>query len=134
MFAETVDLRLTLPAQEQQSYAGLLALTLEQVDLSVLQPQYFVLVDRNANVQSVMVYWKSDWRSSAVAYVFIGASPASTGNPGEFEHFRHRLAYSNTRSPISTFAPREPGTHWVFSAMARRISASTTLDGSKRSA
>jgi len=83
-YEEEVDRRLTLPAEEQERYAALLAAELEKAGYSRLSPQYFVLVDRSRNVQTVMIYWKS----TAGDYVFIGASPASTGRPGEFEHFQ----------------------------------------------
>jgi hypothetical protein len=84
LYEEEVDRRLALPAKEQQHYAGLLAAQIEQAGLFGLQSQYFVLVDRNPNVQAAMIYWKS----ASGEYFFIGASPASTGRPGEFEHFQ----------------------------------------------
>jgi hypothetical protein len=83
-YQEQVDRRLAVPAQERQRYAGLLAAQLRKVDLSGLQSQYFVLVDRNPHVQAVMIYWMSP----SGEYFFVGASPASTGRPGEFEHFQ----------------------------------------------
>jgi hypothetical protein len=84
VYEDEVDRRLTLPVEEQQRYAELLAAEIEQVGFSGLQSQYFVLVDRNPNVQAAMIYWKS----VSGEYSFIGASPASTGRPGEFEHFQ----------------------------------------------
>jgi len=84
VYQEQVDRRLAMPAKEQQRYAGLLAAQLRKADLAGLQSQYFVVVDRNPHVQAVMVYWMS----ASGEYFFIGASPASTGRPGEFEHFQ----------------------------------------------
>jgi len=83
VYEEEVDRRLTLPVEEQQRYAGLLAAEIEQAGFSRFQSQYFVLVDRNPHVQAIMIYW-----TSASGEYFIGASPASTGRPGEFEHFQ----------------------------------------------
>ena len=82
-FAREVDLRLVLPQPVQEEYAARLAAALEHVGLMPAAPQYFVLVDRSPNVQAVLVYWfglDGTWQ-------FVGASPASTGKPGEFEHF-----------------------------------------------
>ncbi len=84
LYEKQVDRRLMLPVEEQERYAGRLAAELEAAQLSGLQPQYFVLVDRSPSVQAVMIYWKSD----SDEYFLIGASPASTGRPGEFEHFQ----------------------------------------------
>ena len=83
-YEEQVDRRLAIPADEQQRYAGLLATEIEQAGLFRLQSQYLVLVDRNPLVQAVMIYWTS----VAGEYFLIGASPTSTGRPGEFEHFQ----------------------------------------------
>lgn len=46
-------------------------------------PQYFVLVDRSPRVQAALVFW----RSPEGALELVGAAPASTGKPGEYEHF-----------------------------------------------
>jgi hypothetical protein len=81
-FAQQVDRRLIVPVAEQQRYAELLSKTLADAGLQELRPQYVVLVDRNVFVQAVMIFWKSD-----SGFVWIGASPASTGKPGQYEHF-----------------------------------------------
>jgi len=84
LFEQEVDRRLNLPAGEKHRYASLLAAELQDFELSGLQSQYFVLVDRNPNVQAVMIYWKS----VSGEYFWVGTSPTSTGRPGEFEHFQ----------------------------------------------
>lgn len=104
VYQEEVDRRLTLPVEEQQRYAGLLAAEIEQVGFSRLQPQYFVLVDRNSHVQAVMIYWTS----ASGEYFFIGASPASTGRPGEFEHFQTPVGVFE--HSIASFDFRSEGT------------------------
>jgi hypothetical protein len=57
--------------------AKALATALEASGHSALAPQYVVLVDRSPKVQAVMVFWGSP----DGGFEFIGASPASTGQP-----------------------------------------------------
>ena len=83
LFEREVDRRIELPESEQNEYAQRLADSLAAHGLADLLSQYFVLVDRDPHVQAVMIYWKS----AAGEYRFIGAAPASTGRPGEYEHF-----------------------------------------------
>lgn len=87
VFRQQVDHRLPVPDVEQQRYATLLEKALTEAGLDDLPSQYFVLVDRNALVQAVMIYWKS----GSGEFRFIGASQASTGQPGRFEHFETPL-------------------------------------------
>jgi hypothetical protein len=104
LFEEEVDRRLVVPAEEQQRYAALLAAEIEQAGLVGLQSQYFVLVDRNPNVQAAMIYWKS----ALGDFVLIGASPASTGRPGQYEHFQTPVGvFEHT---IANFDYRAEGT------------------------
>jgi len=84
LFAEQVERRLDLAGGERSQYAQRLSAALASAGLADLPPQYFVLVDIAPKAQAVMIYWKSDDGQ----FHFIGASPASTGRPGEFEHFR----------------------------------------------
>jgi hypothetical protein len=83
LFKQEVDRRIELPESEQNEYAQRLAAALAAHGLADLPSQYFVLVDRDLHVQTVMIYWKSP----EGAYRFIGAAPASTGRPGAYEHF-----------------------------------------------
>ncbi len=83
LYAQQVDRRLNIPIEDQRRYGDLLAKALEDSGVRELPSQYFVLVDRNEFVQAAMIYWKS----GSGDFVFIGASPASTGRPGQFEHF-----------------------------------------------
>jgi hypothetical protein len=84
LFVEQVERRLALPERERQEYAQRLSAALAAAGLADLPSQYFVLVDIAPKAQAVMIYWKSDDGQ----FHFIGASPASTGRTGEFEHFR----------------------------------------------
>jgi hypothetical protein len=83
LFEREVDRRIELAESERDEYAQRLAEALAAHGLADLPSQYFVLVDRDPHVQAVMIYWKS----AAGDYRFIGAAPASTGRPGEYEHF-----------------------------------------------
>jgi len=85
-FTLEVDRRLDVPAAEQRRYALRLAAALAEAGVaapSVPAGEYFVLVDRSARVQALLLYW----RSPQGAWQLIGASPVSTGLPGEFEHY-----------------------------------------------
>jgi len=62
------------------AWAALLSTLLADKELS---PQYVVLVDRNPFIQAVAIYWMAPDGT----FHFIGASPASTGKPGSFDHF-----------------------------------------------
>jgi len=83
IYEQQVDRRLNIPVEEQSRYAELLSDSLTNVGLKDVNSQYVVLVDRNAFVQAAMIFWKS----TGGEFRFIGASPASTGKPGQFEHF-----------------------------------------------
>jgi hypothetical protein len=82
-FMREVDRRLAVPAEEQAGYAKRLEKALAQAAVADTRPQYFVLVDRSAQMQAAFVYW----RSPEGGWQFIGASPVATGRPGEYEHF-----------------------------------------------
>jgi hypothetical protein len=81
VFAHVVDRRLDVPDADQRAYAGLLDDALAQSDLS--GPQYVLLIDRSEFVQAAMPYWMGPDGD----FLFIGASPVSTGKPGRFDHF-----------------------------------------------
>jgi hypothetical protein len=79
-YALEVARRLAVPEADQQAWALLLSKRLADKELD---PQYIVLVDRNPFIQAVAIYWVASDRT----FHFIGASPASTGKPGRFDHF-----------------------------------------------
>ena len=83
LYRRDVDQRLEVPAGEQRFYAEMLEAALRDARLTPSTSQYVLLVDRNANVEAIMLFW----RSSTGTVIFIGASPTSTGRPGGFEHF-----------------------------------------------
>jgi hypothetical protein len=86
-FREQVDHRVDVPVDEQRRYAMLLQKALIDTGLDDAPAQYVVLVDRNALVQAAMIFWKS----ASSEFAFIGASQASSGQPGRFDHFETPL-------------------------------------------
>ncbi|MGF6535273.1 hypothetical protein P3T20_006091 [Paraburkholderia sp. GAS206C] len=84
MFARDVTRRLNVPAAAQQEYGQRLQTALEQNQLGNLSGEYVVLVDRNANVQALFIYFRA---TPSDKWLMIGASPVATGRPGEFDHF-----------------------------------------------
>lgn len=82
-----VDMRLDLPALETRRYAHLAAAALARAGVSLAQPQYVVVVDRDPLVQAVLLFWIS----GPGEFHWLGASPASTGRPGSFDHFETPL-------------------------------------------
>jgi hypothetical protein len=84
VFAQDVTRRLKVPAAEQRAYADRLQTALGQHMLGNLSGEYVVVVDRNANVQALFIYFRA---IPADSWQMIGASPVSTGRPGEYDHF-----------------------------------------------
>jgi hypothetical protein len=84
VFTHSVTRRLKVPVAEQRAYADRLETALEANTLGSLSGEYVVLVDRNANVQALLIYFRA---VPADAWQMIGASPVATGRPGEFDHF-----------------------------------------------
>lgn len=83
IYAQTVDRRLTLPADEQQYYAELLLFQLKKAGLYQLQSQYLLLVDRSPYVQASLLFWLADDAHAEL----IGASPVSTGTENGYDYF-----------------------------------------------
>jgi hypothetical protein len=84
VFAQTVTRRLKVPAGEQRAYANRLQTALTANTLGNLSGEYVALVDRNANVQALFLFFRA---APADNWQMIGASPVSTGRPGEYDHF-----------------------------------------------
>jgi len=84
LFAQDVDRRLKVPAAEQRAYADRLEAALDAHVLGNVSGEYVVMVDRNPNVQALFIYFRA---APADAWQMIGASPVSTGRPGEYDHF-----------------------------------------------
>jgi hypothetical protein len=86
-YSAQVDKALKLPELELQRYARLAAMALANANLMLDQAQYVVVVDRDPNVQALILYWRSEYGE----FRLIGSSPVSTGRPGSFEHFETPL-------------------------------------------
>lgn len=83
LYRATVDRRLEVPREDQALYARLAEQALARAGLAPPAPQYVLVVDRDADVQALLLFW----RSAAGAWQWVGASPVSTGRPGSFDHF-----------------------------------------------
>jgi hypothetical protein len=103
LFAQQVDRRLIVLMAEQHRYAELLSKALADAGLQELRPQYIVLVDRNVFVQAAIIFWKSE----SGDFVLIGASPASTGKPGRYEHFETPTGVFNHSAASACLLPLE---------------------------
>ncbi|MFP3567354.1 L,D-transpeptidase [Paraburkholderia sp. SIMBA_030] len=84
VFTHEVTRRLKVPAAEQRAYADRLQTALGENVLGNLSGEYVVLVDRNANVQALFIYFRA---TPSDTWQMIGASPVATGRPGEYDHF-----------------------------------------------
>lgn len=83
LFAQQVDRRLNVPQSERTFYGEALQDSLIRAGVQLRMPQYVLLVDRSRAVQAAFLYWV-DERGGAY---FVGATPASTGKPGAYDHF-----------------------------------------------
>ncbi len=83
LFAQSVDRCLVVPAETQQGYAQQASGVLAAAGLVDLPAQVVVVVDSNPLVQALMLFWMAP----GAAAQLIGASPVSTGRPGQFDHF-----------------------------------------------
>lgn len=83
MFNQEVNHRLNPPLEEQIHYAQLLDKTFSDAHISVLLPQYVMMVDRNPKVQAALLFL----RTPEATWKWIGATPISTGRVGTFNHF-----------------------------------------------
>lgn len=86
-FAAEVDRRLDVPVAEQQGYLALLDAALAAAGVRLDAPQALVLVDRDVHVQAAFVLV----RTAHGGWLWLGASPVSTGRTGAFDHFRTPL-------------------------------------------
>lgn len=86
IFQREVDRRLDVPRQDQARYAQLLEAALASAAAPLATSQFVLMVDRSPYVQAVFLYWL-DAQTASDRLRFIGASPASTGKPGQFGYF-----------------------------------------------
>ena len=86
-FEAEVPRRLDVPEAEREYYAGLLDEALATPGPDPGWPQSVLLVDRSEQGQAACVLL----RPPGGAWCWLGATPASTGRVGAFEHFRTPL-------------------------------------------
>jgi hypothetical protein len=85
-FEQEVDRKLMPPPEAQALYAQLAEGALAKAGVQVTASQYILVLDRSPKVQAIFLYWL-DTQDASARFRFIGASPASTGKPGRYEHF-----------------------------------------------
>jgi hypothetical protein len=83
-FLRHVKPRRNLPAASAKFYAGMLGDALRTAGLTAEAGHWVLLVDRNPRVQAIMLYGRT---AADAPWQWIGATPVSTGRPGEFDHF-----------------------------------------------
>ena len=83
LFDSEVRPRLQLPADESLAYSLRLQQALQAAQVQIDSPQIVVLIDRSQKVQAALIFMGSTWQG----WRLIGATPVSTGLPGQFDHF-----------------------------------------------
>ncbi len=71
--------RLEIPAPEIPRYARLAEDAFRRAGTPLSSPQYVLVVDRDPNTQASFLFW----RSETGTFILVGASPVSTGQPGQ---------------------------------------------------
>ena len=84
VFGREVTRRLHVPHADQRAYGERLQAALEEKGLGELAGEYVILVDRAADVQALFIYFRA---MPDEPWQMIGASPVSTGRPGQYDHF-----------------------------------------------
>lgn len=87
LYARSVDKTLVVPAEVQGSYARQASKVLAAAGLVNLPAQVVVVVDSNPQVQALLLFWMAPGATPQL----IGASPVSTGRPGQFDYFETPL-------------------------------------------
>lgn len=82
-----VDRVLEVPPAEIPRYARLTDAALAKAEVTLSGPQYLIVVDRDPNMQALLVLFRSADGQSQL----VGASPVSTGLPGDVGHFETPL-------------------------------------------
>ncbi len=83
VYRTQVDRQLAVPVSALPRYAELTEEAFAQAAITPGHSQYVVVIDRSPVVQALLLLW----RKARGEYVFVGASPVSTGRPGGFDHF-----------------------------------------------
>lgn len=86
-FIRIVGQHLVVPAATALDYAVLLDAALAVAGIREITPKFILLVDRNPNVQVLLLYWGT----AEGSWTLVGASSISTGLPGRYQHFKTPL-------------------------------------------
>jgi hypothetical protein len=100
-YRDQVDRVLEVPPSEMPLYVRLTESALAKAGVALSQPQYLIVVDRDENMQALLLLFRGAdgrWR-------LVGASPISSGLPGSPENFEtplgvfeHSRANADSRS------------------------------------
>lgn len=92
-YAEQVDRQLIVPGDEVLRYGQLAEAALANADITLIEPGYVIVVDRDPQVQALLLFFHhgNSGGSGNAAWQLVGASPVSTGRPGRFEYFKTPL-------------------------------------------
>lgn len=82
-FESEVDRRVNVPLDQQQRYIELLRRTLDVAGFTDQAARSWVVIDRSANVQAMFLLVSAP----PDRWIWLGASPVSTGRPGSYDHF-----------------------------------------------
>jgi hypothetical protein len=100
-YRDQVDRVLEVPASEMPLYVRLTESALAKAGVALSQPQYLIVVDRDENMQALLLLF----RSADGQLQLVGASPISSGLPGSPENFEtpigvfeHSRANADSRS------------------------------------
>lgn len=97
-----VDRVLEVPLAEIPRYARLVDAALAQAGVSLARPQYLAVVDRDPNMQALLLLF----RTADGQWQWVGASPVSTGRTGGADNFETPLG-AFAHSPANADARSE---------------------------
>ena len=83
-YVSEVDRLLDVPAHAQAAVVSMLDEALSRAGLPNLPVQHVLVVDRSPQVQAAFLLL----RTPEAGWLWVGASPVSTGRVGSFDHFR----------------------------------------------
>lgn len=87
LYTARVNRVLVVPPDEARLYAARAEEALAAAGAVLAASQYLVVVDRNPRVQALLLFFRPMDGPARL----VGASPVSTGRPGQFDHFETPL-------------------------------------------
>ena len=86
-FKRAVGSHFDMPSETLLDYVNLLSAALLANSIQERSPKFVVLIDRNPEIQVLMLFWGTINNGWAL----VGTSSISTGLPGRYEHFKTPL-------------------------------------------